>query len=376
MGPGFGPGELQKQIVPPAVQVSSTSAEQRNSQRTWQRFSCAPHGPVGSRFSATFDRRRNGHWERRGAAASLGIRGGSLTGQGTRKSRRRIRRSAGRRRGRSAAQQQWRRKRLRSGGFQPARIESRHAGERRQRRSGNVSGWRRQARPRRIGRRRWNRSRRWAGQRILRPRLGSRKRRRRPWIRSQGARRNFALSRLGRRRHRNVVAPPPCPEFRLKGGSSNIVTLPSFGTGGSRRSAPRRSKTGPENHGPDITVVATLAFGRRIRFLRTPQGRQGLHHLHHDCAGHGGNAVCRPRVRGARLRRRSYRAPGHARRAACWTAQGATRGRVRTRPRRNAAEAARARTRLGSDDQQSPDRAQQLEIRPVPCAETNPSKST
>ena len=140
--------------------------------------------------------------------------GGSLTGQGRGNRGARIGRTAGRRRGHSAAQQQWRRQRLGRGGFQPARIEGWPARQRRKRRPGHVSLRRRQARPGRIGRRRGHRPRRWTGQRILRPRIRRGQGRHRPRIRSHGARRNFALSRRPAAPARAPVALPPCPESR------------------------------------------------------------------------------------------------------------------------------------------------------------------
>ncbi len=62
------------------------------------------------------------------------------------------------------------------------------------------------------------------------------------------------------------------PGVSVKGGSSNIVTLPSFGTGGSQSVGPARSQTGPNNRGPDITVVATSRSGGAFDFYGRLKG--------------------------------------------------------------------------------------------------------
>jgi hypothetical protein len=65
---------------------------------------------------------------------------------------------------------------------------------------------------------------------------------------------------------------PTMPGVSVKGGSSNIVTLPSFGTGGSQSVGPARSQTGPNNKGPDITVVATSRSGGAFDFYGRLKG--------------------------------------------------------------------------------------------------------
>jgi hypothetical protein len=65
---------------------------------------------------------------------------------------------------------------------------------------------------------------------------------------------------------------PAMPGVSVKGGSSNIVTLPSFGTGGSQSGGPARSQTGPNNKGPDITVVATSRSGGAFDFYGRLKG--------------------------------------------------------------------------------------------------------
>jgi hypothetical protein len=65
---------------------------------------------------------------------------------------------------------------------------------------------------------------------------------------------------------------PAMPGVSVKGGSSNIVTLPSFGAGGKTAAAPGRSNTSPENRGPDITVVATSRSGGAFNFYGALKG--------------------------------------------------------------------------------------------------------
>jgi hypothetical protein len=62
------------------------------------------------------------------------------------------------------------------------------------------------------------------------------------------------------------------PGVSVKGGNSNIVTLPSFGSGANQSSAPARSQTGPGNKGPDITVVATSRSGGAFNFYGRLKG--------------------------------------------------------------------------------------------------------
>ena len=128
-------------------------------QRAWHCFGGAAHGPVRRRLGAAFRRGRAGHRHGRGTASSVGFRRRFAHRPRQRKPRRGIWRASGRGPGRSSAQQQRRRKHLRSGGFQPARIASRRARKWRQRSFGHVSFGRRQARPGRIGRWLGNRTR-------------------------------------------------------------------------------------------------------------------------------------------------------------------------------------------------------------------------
>lgn len=65
---------------------------------------------------------------------------------------------------------------------------------------------------------------------------------------------------------------PAMPGVSVKGGSSNIVTLPSFGSGASQSGAPARSQTGAGNRGPDITVVATSRSGGAFNFYGRLKG--------------------------------------------------------------------------------------------------------
>ena len=65
---------------------------------------------------------------------------------------------------------------------------------------------------------------------------------------------------------------PALPGVSVKGGSSNIVTLPSFGSGAKSAASPSRSNTSPGNHGPDITVVATSRSGGAFNFYGALKG--------------------------------------------------------------------------------------------------------
>ena len=65
---------------------------------------------------------------------------------------------------------------------------------------------------------------------------------------------------------------PALPGVSVKGGSSNVVTLPSFGSGGKAAGGPGRSNTSPENRGPDITVVATSRSGGAFNFYGKLKG--------------------------------------------------------------------------------------------------------
>ena len=63
---------------------------------------------------------------------------------------------------------------------------------------------------------------------------------------------------------------PAMPGVSVKGGN-NVVTLPSFGSGGSQ-SAAVRSNTHPVNKGPDITIVATSRSGGAFNFYGALKG--------------------------------------------------------------------------------------------------------
>lgn len=65
---------------------------------------------------------------------------------------------------------------------------------------------------------------------------------------------------------------PAMPGVSVKGGSSNIVTLPSFGSGANSSSSPTRSQTGRVNNGPDITIVATSRSGGAFDFYGRLKG--------------------------------------------------------------------------------------------------------
>lgn len=65
---------------------------------------------------------------------------------------------------------------------------------------------------------------------------------------------------------------PPIPGVSVSGGSSNIVTLPSFSAGGSEPSVPARSSTGADRKGPDITIVASSRSGGAFNFYGALKG--------------------------------------------------------------------------------------------------------
>ncbi len=65
---------------------------------------------------------------------------------------------------------------------------------------------------------------------------------------------------------------PAMPGVSVKGGSSSIVTLPSFGSGAKPASSPGRSNTTPGNHGPDITIVASSRSGGAFNFYGALKG--------------------------------------------------------------------------------------------------------
>jgi len=65
---------------------------------------------------------------------------------------------------------------------------------------------------------------------------------------------------------------PAMPGVSVKGGSSNIVTLPSFGSGANQSPGAGRSNTNPVNKGPDITIVATSRSGGAFNFYGALKG--------------------------------------------------------------------------------------------------------
>ena len=64
---------------------------------------------------------------------------------------------------------------------------------------------------------------------------------------------------------------PAMPGVSVRGGS-NIVTLPSFGSDGSQPGAPGRSSAGADHRGPDITVVASSSAGGGFDFYNKLKG--------------------------------------------------------------------------------------------------------
>ena len=189
MGPGFGPISWRNRSSP----RRSRSGIRRNvgQSAVW---AARPSSRQQCRWARV---RRNAPWRGEWARALRWSHrlppsqaGGSLR-PGQRQSRRRIWRSPRRRPGRAPPSSN-------GGGsssgvvrFQPARIESRHARQWRQRRSGDVPCRRRQTWHRRLGRRRRNRPRRWPRQRIFWPRIRRGQRRHRPGVRSECATEEF-----------------------------------------------------------------------------------------------------------------------------------------------------------------------------------------
>jgi hypothetical protein len=65
---------------------------------------------------------------------------------------------------------------------------------------------------------------------------------------------------------------PAMPGVSVKGGSTNVVTLPSFGSGTKPAGSAARSNTRPGNHGPDITIVASSRSGGAFNFYGALKG--------------------------------------------------------------------------------------------------------
>ncbi len=68
---------------------------------------------------------------------------------------------------------------------------------------------------------------------------------------------------------------PPMPGVAVKGGSSNIVTLPSFSTDANDPSIAGRSAKGADRKGPGITVVASARAGGAFNFYGALKGDKG-----------------------------------------------------------------------------------------------------
>ena len=64
---------------------------------------------------------------------------------------------------------------------------------------------------------------------------------------------------------------PAMPGVSVKGGSTNVVTLPSFGSSTKPAGNAGRS-TSPGNHGPDITIVASSRSGGAFNFYGALKG--------------------------------------------------------------------------------------------------------
>src|SRR5438132_9055228 len=65
------------------------------------------------------------------------------------------------------------------------------------------------------------------------------------------------------------------PGVAVKGGSSNIVTLPSFSTDANDPSIAGRSAKGVDRKGPGITVVASARAGGAFNFYGALKGDKG-----------------------------------------------------------------------------------------------------
>jgi hypothetical protein len=65
---------------------------------------------------------------------------------------------------------------------------------------------------------------------------------------------------------------PAMPGVSVRGGSSNMITLPSFGGGGSEPADPTRSTAVKDRKGPGITIVASSRSGGAFNFYGTLKG--------------------------------------------------------------------------------------------------------
>ena len=68
-----------------------------------------------------------------------------------------------------------------------------------------------------------------------------------------------------------TVGKPPLPGVSVHGGN-NIITLPSFGAGGGSSAAPGRTSTTKGHEGPDITIVGTSRSGGAFNFYGALKG--------------------------------------------------------------------------------------------------------
>lgn len=65
---------------------------------------------------------------------------------------------------------------------------------------------------------------------------------------------------------------PPAPGVSIRGGNAGVVTLPSFGGSGSAPSTPGRSSVGTTEKGPDITIVASSRSGGAFNYYGALKG--------------------------------------------------------------------------------------------------------
>ena len=65
---------------------------------------------------------------------------------------------------------------------------------------------------------------------------------------------------------------PPLPGVSVKGGNSNIISLPSFAAGGSQPGDPTRSSATKDRKGPGITIVATSRSGGAFNYYGALKG--------------------------------------------------------------------------------------------------------
>ncbi|MBZ5721886.1 MAG: hypothetical protein LAO03_16050 [Acidobacteriia bacterium] len=65
---------------------------------------------------------------------------------------------------------------------------------------------------------------------------------------------------------------PAMPGVSVRGGSNNVVTLPSFGSDAGQPNGPGRSATGSDRHSPGITIVATSRSGGAFNFYGALKG--------------------------------------------------------------------------------------------------------